>query len=237
MSTADETNALRFGNYEVLTKPDGTPDELGRGGFGRTYRARHIHIHTDHALKVILDRLIYDKTATERFLKEAREQAALRHPGIAQITDFGIHDGTLFYVMEFCSGGDLKDYVRKAGALSEAETFSLIRQAAQALGYAHGRNLIHRDIKPSNLMLVFDDDGSPQLKIIDFGLVKRIAQEGVEDDPSLTKENGGSLWSPAFASPEQIKEASLDARSDIFSLGMTAWFLLHGGGPVKEAPG
>ncbi len=227
MAAQDETSALRFGNYEVLSRPDGKPDELGRGGFGRTYRARHAFLGTEVALKVILDRLAFDEAAKKRFLKEAQEHAKLSHPGIARITDFGEAEGTFFYAMELCRDGDLKEYVKKRGALPPAEALALIRQTAEALQFAHSRGIVHRDIKPSNLLLVMSDDGPPHVKLIDFGLVRRMAREADE-----TADQTASQWSPVFASPEQIREHALDERTDIFSLGMTAWYLMAGSGPV-----
>lgn len=221
---------MRFGNYEVLNRPDGKPDELGRGGFGRTYRARHSFLGTEVALKVILDKLAFDEAAKKRFLKEAREHARLNHPGIARITDFGEAEGTFFYAMELCPHGDLKEYVRKRGPLPPEEALQLIRQTAEALHHAHTSNILHRDIKPSNLLLVYGDHGLPVVKLIDFGLVKRIVKSAA--DETMDSESA-SQWSPAFASPEQIRELALDERTDIFSLGMTAWYLIAGGGPVE----
>lgn len=228
----EETTELRFGSYEVLTRPDGTLWELGAGGFGRTFRARHRLLGTEVALKVIHDRHAFDARAKARFIREAQEQANLVHPGIARITYCDEIDGTLFYVMDLCEGGDLQRYVEQTGPLSVAEAFFLIEQAADAIAFAHGRGLIHRDIKPSNLLLVFSDDGTPAVKLIDFGLVKRV--DGTpESTAAMLTQDGQSLFSPAFASPEQMREQKLDARSDIFSLGMTLWFLLVGGRPIE----
>ena len=228
MAAPDDTSFLRFGNYEVISRPDGKPDELGRGGFGRTYRARHSFLGTEVALKVILDRLAFDEAAKKRFLKEAQEHAKLSHPGIARITDFGEAEGTFFYAMELCQDGDLKEYVKKRGALPPGEALALIKQTAEALQFAHSRGIVHRDIKPSNLLLVMHEDGPPQVKLIDFGLVRRMKREADE----TADQESASQWSPVFASPEQIREHELDERTDIFSLGMTAWFLMAGSGPV-----
>src|SRR5436190_7439149 len=137
MSSSNDTPPARFGNYEVLQLPGGTRHELGRGGFGSTYRARHRFLGTEVALKVIADRLIFDEPAKARFLKEAQEHARLDHPGIARITDFGEMDGTLFYAMELCRDGDLKEYVRKQGLLSPGDAMQLILQTAEALQYVH----------------------------------------------------------------------------------------------------
>lgn len=229
MSTPNDSAFLRFGNYEVLSRPDGAPDEIGRGGFGRTYRARHSFLGTEVALKVIHDRLTHDEAAKARFLKEAQEHARLGHPGIARITDFGEMDGTFFYAMELCRDGDLQEFVRKRGRLPPPEALQLIRQTAEALQFAHSCGIVHRDIKPSNILLVFDASKHPQVKIIDFGLVKRL----VRGNDEAGENDAPSLWSPAFASPQQIRELPLDERTDIFSLGMTAWFLMAGSGPVE----
>ncbi|HWB04511.1 MAG TPA: protein kinase [Verrucomicrobiales bacterium] len=231
MSSSNDTTPVRFGNYEVLHLPGGTPDELGRGGFGRTYRARHGFLGTEVALKVIADRLIFDEQAKARFLKEAQEHARLDHQGIARITDFGEMDGTLFYAMELCRDGDLKEYVRKKGPLPPADAMQLILQTAEALQYVHECGILHRDIKPSNLLTVLKNTRLPRVKITDFGLVKRIAHE----EAHTGEQESASSWSPAFASPEQIREQTIDERTDIFSLGMTAWYLMSGNGPVEGA--
>ncbi len=220
------SSILKFGSYEVLTNPDGTPCELGSGGFGRTYRARHRLLKTEVALKVIHDKHAFDDKVKARFIREAQEQANLVHPGIARImacdeTD----DGTLYYVMDLCEGGDLQHFIEKVGPLDTADALYLLEQSAEAICFAHEKGLIHRDIKPSNLLLVFSDEGMPQLKLIDFGLVKRIGKSAHATGGLLTQD-GQANFTPAFASPEQMREQTLDARSDIFSLGMTFWFLL-----------
>ncbi len=231
MSSSKDKAPSRFGSYEVIQLPGGARHELGRGGFGSTYRARHTFLGTEVALKVIADRLIFDEPAKARFLKEAREHARLDHPGIARITDFGEMGGSLYYVMELCQDGDLKEYVRKKGPLPAVEAMHFILQTAEALRYVHECGILHRDIKPSNLLVVLKGGGPPKVKITDFGLVKSIAHE---EHPAGEQE-AGSSWSPAFASPEQIREEALDERTDIFSLGMTAWFLIMGEIPMDAS--
>src|SRR6185436_17805218 len=111
----DDTTGLRFGNFEVLVRPDGSVHELGRGGFGRTLLARHALLNTEVALKIIDERHSLNDAARGRFLKEAREQARLSHPGIAQITDCGEVEGQLYYAVELCPDGHLREFVSKAG--------------------------------------------------------------------------------------------------------------------------
>src|SRR6187401_2359767 len=105
----DDTTGLRFGSFEVLIRPDGSINELGRGGFGRTLLARHFVLDNEVALKLIDEQYAVNETARARFLKEAREQARLTHPGIARITDCGEVEGQLYYAVELCPGGHLKE--------------------------------------------------------------------------------------------------------------------------------
>lgn len=233
MPEHDGDSALIFGNYEVLRGSDGKPAELGRGGFGCTYQARHRFLGKEVALKVIHERLAGDESAKRRFLKEAREHSALEHPGIVRLTDFGEAEGTFFYAMELCPGGDLKEYVQQRGPLPPDEALGLIRQTAEALRFAHARGIMHLDVKPSNLLLVRSGEGLPVVKLIDFGLVKRLVKTEADE---TVDHLSASLWSATFASPEQIMEQPLDESTDIFSLGMTAWFLMEGTGPVEGAP-
>ena len=220
--------ASRYGNYEVLTRPDGSIDLLGGGSFGQTYKARHVFLEQVVALKVINERFAQDANAKERFLREARVVHGLRHPHIAEIMDFGEAHGTLYYAMEYCPGGSLEDLVRRVGPLDPGTVALLARQLAEALACSHRAGFIHRDVKPANVMLA-DAGDALALKLVDFGLVKPLAA-GNERMASLTLD-GQNFFTPLFASPEQVMEEPLDARSDLFSLGMTLWYLLKGAVP------
>ncbi len=222
----------RFGSFEILRTEDGKQLLLGKGAFGRTYKARHVFLERTVALKIINDKFLTDAKARERFLHEARAAAKLTHPHIAQILDFGETDGILYYAMEYCSGGDLADYVKRNGPLSVVQTVQIGLQVASALQCAHGAGFIHRDLKPSNLMLA-SPDGPIVTKLIDFGLV--IAAP-VEDAPPIDPDDMPTIeqrfiGTPLFASPEQLLVQPLDARSDFFALGMTLWFLILGTAP------
>ncbi len=230
MSRDSTAISMRFSNYEVFARPDGSPEELGHGGFGRTYLARHQFLGNIVALKVLNEKLAGDDDARRRFLREAREHFTMDHPGIARLTDFGETGGVFYYTLEYCPDGNLKQYVENRGRLEPQEAFEYIRQTAAALEHAHARGVIHRDIKPANLMLVRRPDGTLVVKIIDFGLVKRLVKTRPEE--TLDHSAAGPVWSATFASPEQMEEHELDERTDIFSLGMTAWYFLAGGGPV-----
>jgi|GEM_PF-4390291 len=231
-SSASFENRMRFGSFEILAGPDGKQHLLGKGAFGRTYKARHIFLERTVALKIINDRFTSDPKARERFLGEARAAAKLQHPHIAQILDFGETDGLLFYAMEYCSGGDLSDYVKRNGPLSVVQTVQIGLQVAAALQCAHGAGFIHRDLKPSNLMLA-SPDGPIVTKLIDFGLVMTAAGDDAEpiDPDEIPTIEQRFVGTPLFASPEQLLVQPLDIRSDFFSLGMTLWFLVLGAAP------
>ncbi len=220
--------AFRYGNFEVLARADGAPELLGGGSFGKTYKARHVFLDQVVALKVISEKFAHDKNAKERFLREARVVHGLRHPNIAQVIDFGEANNTLYYAMEYCEGGSLEDLVKRTGPLDPETVLLLAQQLTEALECSHRRGFIHRDVKPANVMLA-DKSESLVLKLVDFGLVKPIVQDN-ERMASLTLD-GQNFFTPLFASPEQVMEEELDARSDLFSLGMTLWFLLKGTAP------
>lgn len=223
---------LRFGSFEILRDDQGKPCLLGKGAFGRTYKARHVFLERTVALKIINDKFVSDQTARDRFLTEARAAAKLTHPHIAQILDFGETDGVLFYAMEYCSGGDLAEYVKRNGPLSVVQTVQIGLQVGSALQCAHGEKFIHRDLKPSNVMLAAPD-GPIVTKLIDFGLV--IAKPDENDEPPdpdmIPTIEQRFIGTPLFASPEQLLVQPLDGRSDFFSLGMSLWFLLLGSAP------
>jgi tRNA A-37 threonylcarbamoyl transferase component Bud32 len=220
----------RFGNFEVMNDPEGHPLLLGKGTFGRTYQARHCYLDTIVAFK-ITERYVADAAVRQRFLTEARGVAKLSHPHIARLYDFGEMDRVLHYAMEYCGGGSLADYVAKNGPVSLRRTIEIAQQIAGALKCAHTAGFIHRDLKPSNIMLTAPD-GPPFAKLIDFGLVQPSvpgATRSFGDDQSA--DGARFLGTPLFASPEQLREEPMDVRTDLFSLGMTLWFLMAGGAP------
>ena len=225
-----EITATRFGNFEVLLNDEGGLYLLGGGGFGKTYKARHVYLNQIVALKVINDRFLNDGSAKERFLREAQVVHQLRHPNIAHVIDFGEVKSALYYAMEFCGGGNLETMVSRIGPLPLPIMLRCARQLAEALGCAHSNGFIHRDVKPANIMLTGSDDTNPQLKLVDFGLVKHLQGGGSDATAALTM-TGQQFFTIQFASPEQLMEEELDARSDLFALGMTLWFLVKGSPP------
>jgi len=225
------TEKVRFGNFEVMNDPEGRPVLLGKGTFGRTYQARHCFLDIIVALKIITERYVADAAVRQRFLTEARAVAKLSHPHIARLYDFGEKDGVLHYAMEYCGGGSLADHVAKNGPLPLRRTIEIAQQISGALKCAHTAGFIHRDLKPSNIMLTAPD-GRPFAKLIDFGLVQPSvpgATRSFADDQSA--DGARFLGTPLFASPEQLREEPMDVRTDLFSLGMTLWFLMAGRAP------
>ena len=228
----------RFGVYEIDCHPDGSLYELGRGAMGITYRATDTSLQRKVALKIIkIDIAARSADARERFMREARAAAALRHENIATIHQFGMRfeTGQYFYAMELIEGETLEERVRRTGPLDARTTIEIARQVTSALAAAEKHGLVHRDLKPANLMLVPPDAEAADLtnnrkllvKIIDFGLAKAVHAQ--TDPKSLTHDR--FVGTPAFASPEQFEHSALDVRSDIYSLGETLWFALTGKTP------
>lgn len=220
----------KLGRYKIVTSEDGKPVLLGTGSAGKTYKAMHSLLGTTVALKVIHEALAFDAEVRQRFLNEAKAIAKLKHPHIAQLVDCDEDEGALFCAIEFCDGGDLERLVAKTGALSEETVLLFGRQAAKALAYVHDEGFLHRDLKPSNLMLsmVPGTTNTANIKLIDFGLVKALGQTS-----GLTRK-GHFRGTLLYTSPEQLREEELDERTDVFSLGMTLWFLLLGRLPMEN---
>jgi len=221
----------KFEHFQVLRRPDGSLWELGRGAMGVTYKAFDTNLRCDVALKVINPQFLNSETAQQRFLREARAAAQLRHPNVASVFHLGSASGSFFYAMEYVEGETVEHRVEQRGSLEPSLAVRIARQVARALIAADKQKLVHRDIKPSNVMLVRDEDEDHLLvKVIDFGLAKSLA---CGPDQSLTVTIGGFVGTPHFASPEQLEERDIDIRSDIYSLGATLWFMLAGKPPFQ----
>ncbi|MBV9106195.1 MAG: PEGA domain-containing protein, partial [Verrucomicrobia bacterium] len=225
--------AERYQQYELLRREDGSLWELGRGAMGITYKAYDTNLRFAVALKVINAAYLESDTARQRFLREARAAAALRHPNVASVFNLGTDQQNFFYVMEFIDGETLDARVKRDGPLKPVDALNIALQVARALAVAAKQQLVHRDLKPTNLMLV-DQEEELMVKVIDFGLAK-VAKEVGEDSGALTM--GGFVGTPHFASPEQVEEGDVDIRSDIYSLGATLYFVLTGQPPFSGSLG
>jgi serine/threonine protein kinase/tetratricopeptide (TPR) repeat protein len=220
---------LKYDHFEVEVGVDGFPIELGSGAIAITYRARDTVLNSVVALKVIDRKVAKIPGVRSRFLREARAAAQIRHPNVARVSHYGEQDGECFYVMELVEGETLEARVRHDGPMPLALALEVIEQTARALAAAEACGVVHRDIKPSNIMLESDPGGcAPIVKVIDYGIAKILnpeAERGAEQTQT------GFIGTPAFASPEQFapsEQMKIDTRSDIYSLGVTFWYLLSG---------
>jgi serine/threonine-protein kinase len=215
----------RFDQYELIIGDDGTPVELGRGAMGVTYKAFDTNLRCEVALKLINPRYLADESSRMRFLSEARAAAQLRHRNIASVFHLGSDRDEYFYAMELVEGQTIEDRVRCQGPIDYPTALDITLQITRALIAAGDRNLVHRDIKPSNVMLHTEADGAIMVKLIDFGLVRNTIQSA---RTSSSPVRNGFIGTPHFASPEQFEGKATDARSDIYSLGVTLWYMLSG---------
>jgi serine/threonine protein kinase/Tfp pilus assembly protein PilF len=222
---------LRYAHFEVEVGADGFPVELGAGAMAVTYRARDSVLNSEVALKVIDRRVAQNPGARSRFLREARAAANIHHPNIARVTYYGEQDGECFYAMELVKGETLEARVRRDGPMPLAIALQVIEQTARALAAAEACGVVHRDIKPSNIMLESDASGALTVKLIDYGVAKVM---GPQAEPGIEQTQAGFIGTPAFASPEQfagVQQLPIDTRADIYSLGVTFWYLLTGRTP------
>src|SRR2546427_4563177 len=220
---------LKYDHFEVEVGADGFPVEIGAGTMAITYRARDTVLNSVVALKVIDRRVAQNPGARSRFLREARTAAQIHHPNVARVTHYGEQDGECFYVMELIEGETLEARIRRDGPMPLAQALEAIEQTARALAAAEACGVVHRDIKPSNIMLESDPGGcAPIVKVIDYGIAKILNPEA---ERGAEKTQPGFIGTPAFASPEQFapsEQTKIDTRSDIYSLGVTFWYLLSG---------
>src|SRR5881396_1491244 len=220
---------LKYDHFEVEVGADGFPTELGAGAMAITYRARDTVLNSVVALKVIDQKVAQMPGVRSRFLREARAAAQIRHPNVARVSHYGEQDGECFYVMELVEGETLEAKVRREGPMPLALALEIIEQVARALAAAEACGVVHRDIKPSNIMLESDPGGcAPIVKVIDYGVAKVLVPEA---ERGAEQTQTGFIGTPAFASPEQFAQSAetrLDTRSDIYSLGVTFWYLLSG---------
>jgi len=206
---------------------------LGQGGMGVVFKARHIFLKTQHAIKIILPDLVgNDPNLTTRFRQEALAAAAIRHQNIIAVTDFGVVRGTMpFLVMEFVQGRSLQDIMTDEGAMTPMRAFELIQPICAGIAAAHRQKIVHRDLKPLNVMLQDGVPVSEGAKILDFGLAK--IKSGELLGSFIAAQTTGLMGSPFYMAPEQWSDDPPDARADIYSLGVMLFQMLCGEVPFK----
>lgn len=210
-----------IGRYQIL-------EPLGEGGMAVVYKAYDTRLECDVAIKFIRTDNLPPTTVTlalKRFEREAKSVARLTHSNIVKITDFGESDGRPYLVMEYLSGGTLKNYIRNAGRISWQKAAQILIPIADALEYAHENHLIHRDIKPANILLT--DKGIPMLT--DFGVAKIIDAEVTQD---LTG-TSAAIGTPEYMAPEQVTSKYVDKRADLYSLGVVFYEMIVGRRPFE----
>ena len=199
--------------------------EIGRGGMGIVYRALDVRLRRQVAVKLLPPELAYRPEIRTRFLREAETSAQLAHPNIVPIYTVDEREGLVFFIMGYVEGGNLAHRLADEGTLPVHDVRQIIREVAEALAYAHARNVVHRDIKPDNILL---DATSGRAMVTDFGIARAVT-EGADSRLTAT---GMALGTPAFMSPEQAAgEREVDGRSDLYSLGIVAYQMLVGEPP------
>lgn len=218
---------------EVLEGRYRLEGRLGEGGVGWVYRARHLQLGSDVAIKMLQERFAESSMMRPRFTREARAMAALKHPHIVTITDFSLVDGRPYIVMELLEGKSLREELED-GPMEPGRARALVLRVLDGLHYAHAQGFVHRDLKPDNIFLLDlpSDDAFP--KILDFGFVKLTGQDSQpQANAEVLTRSGIAFGTPAYMSPEQATGAPADARSDLYSLGILFFEMLAGKRPYE----
>src|SRR5215470_1740761 len=206
-------------------------DRIGEGGMGVVYRARQISVDRTVAIKVLNAQVAQDPQWVGRFINEAKACSKLQHPNTVRLIDFGqTREGLLFMAMEFLDGMSIRTAIDRHGRMPPPRVMKIISQCCQSLAEAHNLGIIHRDIKPDNLFLV-NLGGQPDfVKVLDFSVAKLKQQSG----SAMQTQAGVVFGTPNYMSPEQGRGLPLDARSDIYALGIVAYEMLMGRPPFSS---
>ncbi len=203
---------------------------LGEGGMGKVYRARHVRLPREAAIKVLHPRMVQDPAAVSRFDREAANASRIDHENVVRVFDFGeTADGLVYLAMEFVPGRTLKDVLEQEGPLTLARAANFVQQVADGLDAAHRLGIVHRDLKPDNILILRDDTGAERCKIADFGIAKAIGS----GEKSLTQ-TGFVIGTPEYMSPEQLLGEEIDQRSDVYALALVAYQCVTGETPFDS---
>lgn len=200
--------------------------QLGEGGIGRVYTARHLTLGRMVALKVLLTRYESIEVLKKRFQREASALASLNHPNIVTVTDFGVSDTGPYIVMELLEGEDLASILARGEPTDPRRAFRIIRQMIRALAYAHQQHLVHRDLKPQNVFVRPLGPSDDHVEVLDFGLA-RFLDDAWKDAPKLTA-RGALIGTPAYMAPEQASGQDVDERADVYAAGLVLFEALTG---------
>ena len=204
--------------------------QIGEGGIGRVYKARHLTLGNFVAVKVLLAQYQDREVLRKRFEREASALAELSHPNIVKVADFGVHEGMPFLVMELLEGADLAALAHR-GVVTPERGIGVIKQVLRALAYAHERGVVHRDIKPHNVFVRDLGDGIDHVQVLDFGLAR--FHENRDGEKPLTR-TGTVLGTPAYMSPEQATGERVDATADVYSVGVMLYEVVCGRRPFHS---
>jgi serine/threonine-protein kinase len=225
-----------FAPGEVVASRYEIKSKLGKGGFGTVFRARHLDLGKDVALKVLNPELAANDLARGRFLKEVEATTSFVHKFAVQLREFG-HDpakNVLYFTMDLVEGETLRSMLEREKRLSEARAAGLVAQVLEVLDEAHGAGLVHRDLKPENLIVTKGRDGREEVRVLDFGIAKAVAAS--RDSTGGLTATGTTLGTLFYMSPEQDEGKKLDGRSDLYSLGVILYECVSGKRPIEPDP-
>ncbi|MBI5779175.1 MAG: serine/threonine protein kinase [Planctomycetes bacterium] len=205
-----------FGGCRLIKK-------IGEGGMGVVYLAQHLALNKNVAVKILPPSFAIEEERVKRFVREARSAAQLEHSNIIQIYNIAKHEDFYFIVMQYADGESLARAIKREGKIKALEALDIVKEVASALSVAHRKNIIHRDIKPENIMI----NSNGEVKLMDFGLAR------VLDVASNLSRTGDILGTPYYLSPEQAQGHKVDGRADIYSLGVTLYYMLSGKKPFE----
>ena len=206
---------------------------VGAGGMGAVYRAEHVHMRKAVAVKVLHREMTAFPEVVARFEREAVAGGRIEHPNVVAASDFGqLEDGSFYLVLEFVEGHSLAKLVGKTGPLSPLRALRIARQIVAALQAAHGAGIVHRDLKPENVMLIEKDEDPDFVKVLDFGIAKIKVEENTEQQ--VLTQIGTVFGTPEYMSPEQARGELVDARADLYTVGVILYEMLSGISPFKD---